>query len=161
MDVTLYFFNPNITDRGEYEKRRDGVVKLAEIMKVAWWEGDYDSERFCGAVLTKAGMETLGEGGERCRNCYRYRLSETGRAAAAFDFFATTLTHSPHKDAAVINQIGREIAGLRSNETKKKLPQYLDSDWKKNDGIKRALAFAKEYNLYRQKYCGCEWSKSK
>jgi predicted adenine nucleotide alpha hydrolase (AANH) superfamily ATPase len=207
-EVTLFFYNPNISDAGEYRKRRDEVVRLVDIMPkevditpIGFREGDYEGvaedwlvdimpkevditptsgdarefseeagERKTGnnrrlyngdfAVVfrTADGEKLLSqspddpppfrEGGPRCLVCYEQRLAETARVASAegYDYFATTLTTSPHKNAAKINEIG---SGLVSTAV------YLPSDFKKKGGYQRSIELSKQYGLYRQRYCGC------
>ena len=149
-NITVFFYNPNISDQAEYAKRRDEMKRLLRLDGAApptgFIEGDYDPTRFYHAIR---GLESAPEGGERCRRCYELRLGETARMAEAggFDCFATTLTVSPHKNAAAINEIGLRAA-----------PAYLPSDFKKKGGYSRSLELSRQYGLYRQDYCGCEYS---
>ncbi len=157
-DITLYFYNPNITDRAEYEKRAAELARLiAELphknpIKLIVCE--HSSERF---YALSNGLEELPEGGLRCFGCYRERLGATAAYTAEhrdeFDYFATTLTVSPHKNAAKLNEIGAELAdeyGIR----------WLPSDFKKREGYKRSIELSRLYQLYRQDYCGCEFSRN-
>lgn len=149
-DITLFFYNPNIQPAEEYKKRFDTQKQLLDTAKythpVKFAEGRYDPDKFFLAVK---GLEGEMEGGKRCQKCFEMRLCETAAQAKKgnFDFFATTLTVSPHKNALLINKIGSEYEG------------YLPSDFKKREGYKRSIILSKEYNLYRQDYCGCIFSK--
>lgn len=151
-DIRLLFYNPNIQPFEEYEKR---LFWLREVAKrypaLSILECDYEGERFESAAR---GLEELPEGGARCTECFKLRLSETARRARQgnYDFFGTTLTVSPHKDAQRINAIGFELEeqyGVR----------WLTSDFKKREGYKRSIELSREYGLYRQEYCGCLFSK--
>ncbi len=156
-DITVYFYNPNITDVLEYKKRADELERLISQMphekKIELVISDYAPERFYAFT---SGYENLAEGGERCFLCYRERLDATARYmtehADEYDYFATTLTVSPHKNAAKLNEIGEELAdeyGLK----------WLFSDFKKREGYKRSIELSQEYGLYRQDFCGCEFSR--
>lgn len=151
-DVTVFFFNPNITNEAEYIYRRDELKRLLQVMpferEVKFLEGGYRPETFLS--LAK-GLEDAPERGPRCLRCYDLRLSETARVAGekGFELFATTLTLSPLKPVDVINSLGE------------KYPGYLATDFKKNNGYLRSIELSKEYGLYRQNYCGCEFSKDK
>ncbi len=153
--ITVFYYNPNITVRGEYDKRVGELKRLISeqpaVYPVTFSEGRYDPERFYAAAK---GYEELPEGGERCFRCYRLRLSEAADAAKAggFDYFTTTLSISPHKNAAKLNEIGGEEAARVG------VP-YLFSDFKKSGGYKRSIELSQQYGLYRQNYCGCEFSK--
>ncbi len=165
-DIDLYFYNPNITVKEEYEYRlaelRRLVCAMEPVHDIRVIEGVYEPERFL--ELAK-GMENEPERGARCHSCYRLRLEETARAAFAggYDLFATTLTLSPLKPADVINRIGMEIqaqmASFEENSDRKATCEYLPSDFKKNDGYLRSIELSKKYGLYRQNYCGCIFSK--
>lgn len=154
-DVTLFFYNPNITVKNEYEKRAGELRHLTEVMplssKVQIAEGKYEPQKF---FEISKGLENIAEGGERCFKCYELRLRETAEAAKEqrFDYFSTTLSISPLKNAGKLNEIG----GRLSEEYG---VNYLFSDFKKNNGYKRSIELSKEYNLYRQNYCGCVYSK--
>lgn len=149
-DITLFFYNPNIQPAEEYEKRLSAQKQLLERAKyknpVAFLAGEYEPQRFFEAVK---GLENCREGGARCEKCFELRLSKAAEIAkkGGFDYFATTLTVSPHKNAVLINEIG----GRYQN--------YLPSDFKKREGYKRSIILSKEYELYRQDYCGCIFSK--
>ena len=151
-DITCYFFNPNITDEAEYSKR---LNELKNFVSRAFYgafpviDGGFDPSLFYAAAKGKEGEK---EGGARCFSCYALRLENTAAYAKAngFDYFGTTLTVSPHKNAEKINEIGFSLGG----EVK-----YLPSDFKKQGGYLRSIELSKEYGLYRQNYCGCEFSK--
>ena len=152
--ITVFYYNPNIYPESEYTKRIAEQQKLIHDMKfrypVSFLAGEYDKEKFYEMA---AGMEDLKEGGARCMKCYELRLSEAARQAAAggFDYFTTTLSISPLKNAQKLNEIGLRVGeeyGVK----------YLVSDFKKKNGYKRSVELSKEYGLYRQDYCGCEFS---
>ncbi|MCM1044684.1 MAG: epoxyqueuosine reductase QueH [Candidatus Gastranaerophilales bacterium] len=155
--ITVFYFNPNISAVKEYEKRVAEQRRLIDAYNdeqkghpIGFLEGDYAPERFFAAAK---GYEESPEGGERCMRCFDMRLRETARRAAAdgYDFFCTTLTISPLKNAAKINEIGLALSkeyGVR----------WLPSDFKKKDGYKRSIELSAEYGLYRQNYCGCAFS---
>ena len=152
-DVTVYYYNPNITDAEEREKRYRELARLTEAMcpTVGLYEGAADEEKF----LTLArGLESAPEGGLRCARCFALRLEETARRAAeeGFDYFATTLTLSPLKNPMLINEIGEKMG-------EKYGVKYLASDFKKEGGYQHSIELSKEYDLYRQNYCGCAFSK--
>ncbi|MDD3339902.1 MAG: epoxyqueuosine reductase QueH [Lachnospiraceae bacterium] len=153
--ITLFYYNPNISPKEEYEKRVEEQQRLIGAMDlvhpVQFLEGVYDPERFYAMAK---GMEGLPEGGERCFACYRLRLEEAAKAALAqkADYFTTTLSISPLKNAQKLNEIGQELAiqyGMA----------YLPSDFKKKEGYKRSIELSGIYGLYRQNYCGCVFSK--
>ena len=156
-DITVYFYNPNITSREEYSKRLSELYRLVSLMPhenlIEVIDGDYEPERFLGL---SRGLETLPEGGARCFACYRLRLEKTAEYYAAhrgdFDYFATTLTVSPHKKADKLNEIGFELADKYSLK-------WLPSDFKKREGYKRSIELSRLYGLYRQDFCGCEFSR--
>ena len=152
--ITIFYYNPNIYPESEYTKRILEQQKLIRDMKfrypVSFLAGKYDKEKFYEMA---AGMEDLKEGGTRCMKCYELRLTETARQAVAgeFDYFTTTLSISPMKNAQKLNEIGVRVGeeyGVK----------YLVSDFKKKNGYKRSIELSKEYGLYRQDYCGCEFS---
>lgn len=151
--VTVYFYNPCIHPAGEYDKRLAEQLRLIRDAKlpVDVLEAPYDPDAYF--ALTK-GLEDAPEGGERCLVCFRQRLEKTAQAAKAhgYDFFTTTLTVSPHKNAENLNRIGAEV----SRETG--VP-FLPADFKKRSGYLRSLQLSAEYGLYRQDYCGCVYSK--
>ena len=148
--VTVLYYNPNIQPREEYDLRLENQRKIIAALPtpsaVDILECDYDGEKFDAAVK---GLESEPEGGARCSVCFRLRLEETAKRAKelGFDWFCTTLTVSPHKDAERLNQIGKAL-GERYG-----VP-FLPSDFKKRDGYKRSIQLSKEYDLYRQDYCG-------
>ena len=153
--VTVLYYNPNIQPREEYELRLANQRKIIDALPtptaVDLLECPYDGERYDQAVR---GLESEPEGGQRCTVCFRLRLEETARLAKenGFDWFCTTLTVSPHKDADRLNRIGAEL-GERYG-----VP-FLPSDFKKREGYKRSIELSKVYGLYRQDYCGCLFSK--
>ena len=154
--VTVLYYNPNIQPRAEYDLRLENQRKIIAALptrsEVDILECDYDGEKYDAAVK---GLESEPEGGARCTVCFRLRLEETAKRAAelGYDWFCTTLTVSPHKDAERLNQIGKAL-GERYG-----VP-FLPSDFKKREGYKRSIQLSKEYDLYRQDYCGCLYSKS-
>ena len=153
-DITLYFYDPNITPPSEYQARLAEVRRLLSQMPlaapVALQEGPYDPAAFADIAR---GHEADPEPGERCRRCYRLRLARTARAAAegGYDWFCTTLSISPHKRADWLNEIGAELGQQYG------VP-FLPSDFKKRGGYTKSIQFSKEYGLYRQDYCGCVYS---
>lgn len=153
-DVTLFFYNPNITDSKEYEYRLSELHRFVSAVygdKVKILEGEYNAERFYN--LAK-GLESLPEGGSRCFNCYYDRLMETAKTAKVglYDCYCTTLSVSPYKNADKLNEIGQQIS-------KEIGVDFLPSDFKKGQGYVRSIELSKEYGLYRQNYCGCEFSR--
>lgn len=154
-DITLFYYNPNISPEAEYWKRVEEVKRLLSEMPlkspVRFLEGKYDPESF--TAMAK-GLETVPEGGERCFKCYRLRLEEAAIAAkeGGFDYFTTTLSISPHKNAQKLNETGEELSERYG------VP-YLYSDFKKRNGYKRSIELSAVYKLYRQNYCGCVFSK--
>jgi hypothetical protein len=151
-DITVFYYNPNITNEEEYRKRVEEQKRLiAEMGGISFLEGPYDPERFYEMAK---GLETVPEGGERCFRCYRLRLEKAVEAARAggFDYVTTTLTISPLKNSQKLNEIGKE-EGEKAGE------EWLPSDFKKKNGYKRSVELSEEYGLYRQNYCGCEFSK--
>lgn len=153
-DITMLYYNPNITPVQEYNKR---VTELKRLIDQAPYpnpvrliEGRYDSNEF---FQIAEGLENLPEGGERCFRCYALRLEESARAAAAggYEYFTTTLSVSPYKNAAKLNSIGADLS-------RKYGVKYLYSDFKKKNGYKRSIELSKQYGLYRQNYCGCIYS---
>lgn len=156
LSITIFFYNPNISSKEEYKRRIEEQKRLINALSVKhpinFIEGDYDPDRFY--QVTK-GLENAPEGGQRCFRCYKLRLEEAAKLANSnnFDYFTTTLSISPHKNAAKLNEIGDELS------KEYKIP-YLYSDFKKKNGYKRSIELSKEYNLYRQDYCGCVYSMS-
>ncbi len=155
-DITLFFYNPNITSENEYNYRIDEAKRLIAEMplngKVDFVSGRYDIQEF---FTVAKGFENEPEGGERCFRCYELRLRETAENAKknGFDYFTTTLSISPYKNAEKLNSIGSAL----SEEYGVK---YLYSDFKKKNGYKRSIELSQIYNLYRQDYCGCIYSEA-
>lgn len=154
-EISVFFYNPNITDEVEYDTRLNEQKRFIEEFvtpnKVNLITGEYDIDTFYSFAR---GMAKEPEGGLRCFSCYELRLKKSAKIAKdkGYDFFATTLTVSPYKNAKKINHLGHKIQediGVR----------YLVSDFKKKNGYKRSIELSKEYNLYRQNYCGCVYSK--
>ena len=154
-DITVLYYNPKITPAAEYDKR---VTELKRLIAEAPYphpvrlmEGRYDSNEFFAIAK---GLEDLPEGGERCFRCYTLRLEESARIAAEghYDYFTTTLSVSPYKNADKLNAIGRELSERYG-------VSYLYSDFKKKNGYKRSIELSTQYGLYRQDYCGCVYSK--
>ena len=150
-----FYYNPNISPKKEYEDRKEELVRLIDEMglstQVTFLEGTYRPEDFFAMAK---GMEDLPEGGERCFKCYEMRLRESAKIAKeqGAEYFATTLTISPLKNAQKLNEIGERLAeeyGVK----------YLPSDFKKKNGYKRSVELSAQYELYRQNYCGCVFSK--
>ena len=154
-NITVFYFNPNIEDE-EFERRYNEQVRLVYELKTKYpvrvVKGDHDTERYYNAV---SGHESDPEGGERCRICFELRLEEAARYANenGFDYFTTTLSISPLKNALVLNSIGEKMSGKYG-------VRYLYSDFKKKNGYLRSLELSREYELYRQDYCGCVFSKN-
>lgn len=150
--TTVFYYNPNLDGEAEYEKRKAEQIRLlSETGRAEFLDCGYDHNEFLYAVC---GLEGEKEGGARCEKCFALRLEKTALTAKSekFDYFATTLTVSPLKNAALINKIGfalQEKYGVN----------YLASDFKKRGGYLRSIELSKEYGLYRQNYCGCEFSK--
>ena len=158
-ELTVFYYNPNITEDGEYRKRVaeeqrliEAYNKIPEKRKIEMLEGSYEPERFYEMAK---GMERCPEGGERCFRCYELRLRETARIAVqgSYDFFTTTLTISPLKNAVKLNEIGERLADEYGTA-------FLNSDFKKKGGYQRSIELSREYDLYRQNYCGCVYSKT-
>ena len=171
-DVTVFYYNPNIMNEEEYRKRvaeqqrlidaynqMDETVvitdadgeKIRKLRKIAFVEGHYDVDRYLNTIK---GLEACKEGGSRCGKCFELRLRETAGMAKnlGMDYFTTTLTISPLKNAQLINQIGNRMGEEMGIA-------FLPSDFKKNNGYLRSIELSKEYDLYRQDYCGCDFSK--
>ena len=150
-----FYYNPNISPKREYEDRKEELVRLiAEMglsMEVTFLEGTYQPEDFFAMAK---GLEDLPEGGERCFKCYEMRLRESAKIAKeqGADYFATTLTISPLKNAGKLNEIGEKLAAEYG-------VKYLPSDFKKKNGYKRSVELSAQHELYRQNYCGCVFSK--
>ncbi len=154
-DITIFYYNPNIEPKEEYEKRKNEEIRFLKeypaINKLDIIDCDYDSNLYHEAIK---GLEHLGERSPRCHKCYYLRLDKTAAKALelGYDYFGTTLTVSPYKDSNKLNEIGKSLS------EKYRLP-YLYSDFKKNNGYLHSIELAKKYNLYRQDYCGCIYSK--
>ena len=152
--ITIFYYNPNITNKDEYHKRVLEVKKFISEFKtkyaISFIEGKYDPDRF---FAISKGLENEPERGRRCYKCYKLRLEETARVASSLGYrnFCTTLTLSPYKNSNWLNEIGSEL-------DKKYESNYLYSDFKKKNGYKRSIELSHEYNLYRQDYCGCIFS---
>ncbi len=155
--ITIFFYNPNITEEVEYNKRLDEIKKFIKKFKIKYpiniIEGNYEPKKFFDIAKD---LENEKERGKRCYKCYNLRLEETAKIASNlnFDYFTTTLSLSPHKNSTWINEIGENLNKLYQ-------ANYLYSDFKKKNGYKRSIELSKEYNLYRQDYCGCIYSKRK
>lgn len=154
-DIILYFYNPNIQPESEYIKRLNTQKEVLERIsfsgKITLIKGEYRQSDFFNAVK---GLENEPEGGKRCEKCISLRLKKAAETAMDYnaDFFATTLTVSPHKNAVYINKVGNELeesVGIA----------YLLSDFKKKNGYKRSIELCRQFDIYRQNYCGCIYSK--
>ena len=153
-DITILYYNPNIEPYEEYIKRKEEQIKLIDklnIIDLDLYDIDYDNENYRNKVI---GLENEKEGGSRCHICYELRLNKTAMLAKenGYEYFGTTLTVSPYKNAQVLNQIGEKLSNVYNIK-------WLYSDFKKKDGYKKSIELSKEYNLYRQDYCGCLFSK--
>lgn len=155
-DITVYYYNPNISKKEEYLKRlaeEERYISVKEFKyPVKLTESNYDPQEFFDAVR---GLEKEPEGGLRCRECFKLRLEASAKKAKelGFEWFTTTLTISPLKNAALLNEIGAEMG-------KKYGVKWLPSDFKKKEGYKRSIELSREYGLYRQDYCGCVFSRA-
>ena len=153
-EITTFYYNPNIYPESEYTKRileqQTLIAKMRTRHPISFMAGNYDKDRFYDMAR---GMEHLKEGGERCFRFYELRLRETAEVAkkCGFDYFATTLSISPLKNTPRLNEIGIRLS-------KEYGVEYLPSDFKKKNGYKRSIELSKKYGLYRQDYCGCEFS---
>ena len=156
-NITVFYYNPNITNKEEYLKRKQEQIRLISelpaINKINILDADYKPEKF---FEISKGLEDCREGGERCFKCYKLRLEATAKAAKEnnFDYFCTTLTISPLKNAQKINEIGHMLGD------EYQIP-FLPSDFKKKEGFKKSIELSSQYNLYSQNYCGCIYSKPK
>lgn len=152
-DVTVYFYNPNMDTKEEYVHRAKDLKRLCAEFKVNCIVEEYDSAEFYSVVK---GIENQPEGGSRCAKCFELRLRKTAEYAEqnGYDYFATTLSVSPLKNAHTLNMIGLQLE-------KEQKVHYLPSDFKKRNGYMRTIELSKEYGLYRQNYCGCVFSKRK
>ncbi len=154
-DITVLYYNPNISPKEEYEKRKQEQIRFLKEFpsknKLDILDIDYDYNDFLSIAK---GLEQEKEGGRRCHNCYLLRLEKTAQIAKKhhFDYFGTTLTVSPYKNSKVLNEIGIVLQ-------EKYNVAYLFSDFKKKEGYKRSIELSKIYHLYRQDYCGCIYSK--
>ena len=153
-DITVFYYNPNISPEQEYHHRVEEQKRLISEMcpDVKLIEGTYEPQKFYEMAK---GLENEPERGARCLKCYRMRLEKTAEVAKSgnFDFFTTTLSISPQKDSAVLNEIGRQLS------TEYDIP-YLFSDFKKRGGYKRSIELSAQFNLYRQNFCGCIFSRN-
>lgn len=155
--ITILFYNPNISPKEEYLKRLNELKKLVKELphsnKIEIIEGRYDNKEFFDIAK---GLENVPEGGERCFKCYNLRMEEAAKYAKEnhFDFFTTTLSISPHKNANKLNEIGEKLQN-------KYQIKYLYADFKKKGGYQRSIELSKKYDLYRQDFCGCVYSKIK
>lgn len=153
-NVEVLYYNPNIYPESEYIKRLQEQIKIINNMPfknpVSLMPCDYDENEFLTAAK---GFEGEREGGSRCEKCFRLRMEKTALIAKekGFDYFTTTLSVSPHKNAQLLNKIGEELSEMHSIK-------YLYGDFKKKEGYKRSIILSKEYDLYRQDYCGCRFS---
>lgn len=151
-DITILYYNPNIHPYEEYKKRKDEQIRLISNFKgVKIIDCDYDNDIYNEVIK---GLENEPERGSRCTKCFYLRLNKTGEIAKKnnFEYFGTTLTVSPYKNAKLLNEIGEDIS-------KKYDIKWLYSDFKKNDGYKKSIELSKKYDLYRQDYCGCIYSR--
>lgn len=151
-DITILYYNPNIYPYEEYKKRKDEQIRLISNFKgVKIIDCDYDNDIYNEVIK---GLENEPERGSRCTKCFYLRLNKTGEIAKKnnFEYFGTTLTVSPYKNARLLNEIGEVIS-------KKYDIKWLYSDFKKNDGYKKSIELSKKYDLYRQDYCGCIYSR--
>jgi len=157
--ITVYYYNPNITDREEYYLRRDTLLQFIsafneenkDICFVDYLEGEYDPDRY---LCRTAALKDEPEGGKRCDVCFTMRLADTARRAKEldFDFFTTTMSVSPHKNYDKIKTLGLAL----EQETG---AAFLDIDFKKKNGFGRSVELSKKYGLYRQNFCGCEYAR--
>ena len=171
-DITVLYYNPNIYPEEEYKRRFAELQKLYQTFppalegKVKVVELAYEPEDFYKATGARENSELAREPerGERCRRCYEFRLRRAFEYAAAgnYDYFCTTLSISPFKDAEKLNIIGEELESEAAwaKGTASKIPHWLPSDFKKKGGFKRSLEISEEYGMYRQDYCGCIYSKN-
>ena len=154
-DITILYYNPNIYPYEEYLKRKNEQIRLINEMEhvnnLSIIDCDYDNDKYERLIK---GLENEKEGGSRCHICYKLRLEKTAMMASDgnYDYFSTTLTVSPYKNSKILNEIGESLA-VKYNI------KWLYSDFKKKDGYKKSVELSKKYNLYRQDYCGCIYSK--
>ena len=155
IDITILYYNPNISPKEEYEKRKQEQIRLIKTLKTKnklnYLDCDYDNNLYNEKIY---GYEDCKEGGNRCHICFNLRLEKTAITAKKnnYDYFCSTLTVSPHKNSKIINEIGIYIS-------EKYNIKWLYSDFKKNEGFKQSIELSKKYELYRQDYCGCIYSK--
>ena len=154
-EITVFYYNPNIEPQEEYIKRKEEqqrfLTEITTLYPIHFLDCDYDHDAF--ENITK-GLEKEKEGGSRCFKCYRLRLEQTAKIAKLnhFDYFGTSLTVSPYKNATKLNEIGAELEKIYK-------VNFLYSDFKKHDGYKKSIEYSKQYHLYRQDYSGCHFSK--
>ena len=177
-DITIFYYNPNIHPAEEYHRRLGELENFLprflakqEGARAVLQEAAYEPQEFFDAVQAQRdNLESEPERGERCRRCYQLRMEKAYEYARqnGFDWFTTTLSISPHKDARKINEIGRSLEERAKNAAQaqdsaasiaQSAPRWLTSDFKKKNGYKRSLELSKDYGLYRQSYCGCIYSK--
>ena len=153
-DITVFYYNPNIEDDEEYNKRKAEQIRfIKETGWAAYLDCEHEHEKFCEIAK---GYENCPEKGERCRRCYELRMKKTAETAKelGFDYFSTTLSISPYKISRWINEIGYSLEGdLGVN--------FLPSNFKKEGGYQRSIELSGQYNLYRQNFCGCNYSRAK
>lgn len=160
--ITVFFYNPNIDTEAEYGKRLEELLRFTEqapfAKDIPVIDGSYEKEYF--EAIAK-GREQLPERGARCYDCYLLRMKKAAEYALChkFDYFTTTLSISPHKNADWINDIGIRLEEELSSQSCEKSPVFLYSDFKKKNGYARSICLSKEYGLYRQNYCGCRYSR--
>lgn len=154
-DITVLYYNPNIYPKEEYLKRKEEQIRLIKELKTKnkldFIDCDYENDKYEEAIK---GLEKCIEGGNRCQICFKLRLEKTAQIAKLrnYDYFTTTLTVSPHKNAKLINEIGSSLENIY-------IIKWLYADFKKKEGYKQSINLSKQYNLYRQSYCGCKYSK--
>ena len=157
--VTVFYYNPNITEYAEYRKRVEEQIRLIQYFNdkkpdfpIEIIDGDYEPEKF---IEMARGLENCPEGGERCFGCYHLRLEKTAYEAkkGGYDYFTSSLTISPLKNAEKLNKLGEALAAETGCA-------FLPSDFKKKEGYKRSVQLSEELSLYRQNYCGCGFSKA-
>lgn len=154
-DIDVFYYNPNIDSADEFYRRSDEQIKLVEDLglddKIDVKVIKYNHQDFLSYIK---GFEKYEEGGARCFRCYRQRLEETAKYAAEnnYDYFTTTLSISPHKNSQILNRLGKFLS-------EKYKVNYLFSDFKKKNGFKRSVELTDKFNMYRQDYCGCEFSR--
>lgn len=152
--ITVFYYNPNISPKEEYEKRKEEqkrFIKESALENITLLDCDYENELF---TQIAKGLEQEKEGGKRCPKCFKLRLEKTAKKAKEenFDYFGTSLTVSPYKNAEILNKIGKMLE-------EKYQVTFLPSDFKKKNGYKESIELSKKYHLYRQDYCGCIFSK--